>query len=112
MELPLSEREGDDICLQRDRCSTEHLIVALFLTHRALNMEVVARTFKPLWRVDNGFTVSSEGAHKVLFSFDCSEDVDRFLSGEPWSFDKSLVVLQRYNRLAPFEDLAFDKASF
>ena len=38
--------------------------------------------------------------------------MDRILSGEPWSFDKSLVVLQRYNRLTPLEDLAFDKASF
>ena len=92
--LSLSEREGDDICIKRDRCSTEHLIAAFFLTKRALNMDAVARTFKPLWRVDNGFTVSNEGAHKVVFSFDSSEDVDRILSGEPWSFDKSLVVLQ------------------
>lgn len=38
--------------------------------------------------------------------------MDRILAGEPWSFDKSLVVLQRYNRLTPLEDLAFDKASF
>lgn len=66
--LSLSKRESDDICLQKDRCSTEHLIAAFFLTRRALNMEAVARTFKPLWRVDNGFTVSNEGAHKVLFS--------------------------------------------
>ena len=64
-----------------------------FLTRRALNMDAVVRTFKPLLRVDNGFTVSNEGAHKVLFSFDSREDVDRILSREPWSFDKSLAVL-------------------
>lgn len=110
--LSLSERESDDINLQKDRCSTEHLIAAFFLTRRALNMEAVAKTFKPLWRVDNGFTVSNEGAHRVLFSFDSRDDVDRILAGEPWSFDKSLVVLQWYNRLTPLEDLAFDKASF
>ena len=56
-------------------------------------MDAVVRTFKPLLRVDNGFTVSNEGAHKVLFSFDSREDVDRILSREPWSFDKSLAVL-------------------
>lgn len=110
--LSLSEREGDDLCLTRNRCTTEHLIAALFLTQRALNMEAVARTFKPLWRVDSGFTVSNEGAHKVVFSFENSEDVDRILSGEPWSFDKSLVILQRYNRLTSLDDLTFDKVSF
>lgn len=110
--LSLSEREGDDLCLKRNRCTTEHLIAAHFLTRRALNMEAVVRTFKPLWRVDFGFTVSNEGAHKVIFSFENSKDVDRILSGEPWSFDKSLVILQRYNRHTALDDLTFDKVSF
>ena len=110
--LSLSEREGDDICIKRDRCSTEHRIAAFFLTRRALNMDAVVRTFKPLWHVDNRFTVSNEGAYKVLFGFHSSEDVDRILFGEPWSFDKSLVVLQRYNWITPLENLAFEKVSF
>ena len=38
--------------------------------------------------------------------------MDHILSREPWSFDKSLVVLQQYNKLTPLEDLAFDKVSF
>ena len=29
--LSLSEREGDDIGIKRDHCSTEHLIAAFFL---------------------------------------------------------------------------------
>ena len=110
--LSLSEREGDDICIKRDRCSTEHRIAAFFLTRRALNMDAVVRTFKPLWHVDNRFTVSNEGAYKVLFGFHSSEDVDRILFGEPWSFDKSLVVLQQYNWITTLEDLAFEKVSF
>ena len=59
-----------------------------------------------------GFTVSNEGAHKVLFIFDNKEDVDCILSSESWSFDKSLVVLQRYDKRTPLEELNFDKASF
>ena len=31
-------------------------------------MDAIARTFKPLWHVDNGFTVTNEGAHMVLCS--------------------------------------------
>lgn len=81
--LSLSEREGDDLCFKKDRCSKEYIIAAQFLTKRALNMEAVAKTFKPLWRADNGFTVSKEGSHKALFVFDNKEDVDRILSGEP-----------------------------
>ena len=110
--LSLSEKEGDDLCVKKDRCSKEFIIAAQFLTKQALNMEAVARTFKPLWRADKGFTVSKEGTHKALFVFDNKEDVDHILSREPWSFDKYLVVLERYKRQTPLEDLKFDKASF
>ena len=110
--LSLSEKEGDDICFKQDRCRQEFIIAALFLTRRALNMDAVGRTFKPLWRAQNGFKISNEGGNKVLFVFDKEEEVDRILSTGPWSFDKSLVVLQRYKRHSALEELSFDKVSF
>ena len=55
--LSLSEREGEDLCIKKDRQSKEYIIAAFFLTRRALNMEAVARTFKPLWRAENGFKI-------------------------------------------------------
>ena len=110
--LSLSEREGGDICINNDRCSKEYIIAARFLTQRALNMDAVARNFKPLWWAENRFRVSNEGEHRVLFVFDNESDVDCILSSEPCSFDKSLVVLQQYDRLTPLNDLPLDKASF
>ena len=111
--LSLFEKEGGgDVCFKKDRCSKKCIIAAQFFTKRALSMEAVARTFKPLWRADKGFTVSNEGSHKVLFIFEDKEDVDRILSSEPWSFDKYLVILERYERQTPLEDLKFNKASF
>ena len=68
--------------------------------------------FEPLWKAENGFTVSNKGDHKVLFIFDNEADVDHILSTEPWSFDKSLVVLQKFDRSTPLSDLPLDKTSF
>ena len=110
--LSLSEKEGDDICFKQDRRRQEFIIAALFLTRHALNMDAIGRTFKPLWRSQNGFKISNEGGHKVLFVFDKEEEVHRIMSTGPWSFDKSLVVLQRYERHFALEDLSFDKVVF
>ena len=110
--LSLSEKEGDDLCIKKDCRSQEHIIAAFFLTQRALNTEAIARTFKPLWRAERGFKIQREGDHKLLFIFDNQEDVDRILANEPWSFDKSLVVLQRYDRNSLIEELNFDKQFF
>ena len=110
--LSLSEREGEELCIKKDHQSKERIIAAFFLTQRALNMEAIARTFKLLWRSENGFKIQREGDHKVLFVFDNKEDVDRILSTEPWSFDKSLVVTQRFDKNSSIEELNFNKASF
>ena len=38
--------------------------------------------------------------------------MEKVLLGEPWSFDRHLVVFQRYDLSTPIEDLNFDKVAF
>ena len=75
----LSDREGLGCCLLDDDSNEKFSIVAKFLTKRAINMEVVVKTFNLLWRARNGFKIQSFGDHKILFTFDNREDVDRIL---------------------------------
>ena len=75
-------------------------------------MEAIASTFMPLWRSKNGFKVKNMGNHIVLFTFNNKLEVDTILSNEPWSFDKHLIVLQRYDKDTPIEDLTFNRTSF
>ena len=48
----------------------------------------------------------------MLFVFDNLPDVDRIIQNQPWSFDKHLVVLQRYDSDTPARYLIFNKATF
>ena len=71
----------------------EHVLGAKFLTHRNVNLEAVARTFRPLWRTRGNFEVNDAGNNKVLFDFEFEVDAVKVLMGEPWTFDRHLVVL-------------------
>ena len=74
-------------------------------------MEVIAKTFTPLWRARNGFKIQNFGDQKILFTFDNREDVDWILGGEPWSYDKHLVVMSRYENEFPLQDIKFDRTT-
>ncbi|XP_065633017.1 uncharacterized protein At4g02000-like [Quercus suber] len=51
------------------------------------------------------------GNHILLFVFGNQEDVHRVLLSEPWTFDKHLVVVQKYERNTPLQDVSFNKTS-
>ncbi|XP_030964319.1 uncharacterized protein LOC115985520 [Quercus lobata] len=110
-KLTLSEREGPGCCLTNEESVKEFSIVAKFLTRRALNIEAIARTFTPLWGARNGFKIQAFGDHKILFTFENKEDVDRILSSESWSFNKHLVVMQRHENDLSLQDITFNKTT-
>ena len=62
--LSLTDEEGKEFNLVVQDHQVESMIATNFLTRRALNKEIVARTFKPLWRTD------SQLDHIVVFSFE------------------------------------------
>ena len=110
--LSLSHREGPKFRLHSDLAYAKYTIATKFLTKRALNTDAIATTFKPLWRSKNGFRVKNLGNHVVLFTFDNEEEVDTIMANEPWSFDKHLMVLQRYGKDSIVEELSFNLTHF
>ena len=110
--LSPSEREGLGCCLTAEESINQFSIAAKLITKRANNVDSIVRTFNPLWRTKKGFKLQKIGDHEMLFSFKTKEEVNRILSSEPWSFDKHLVVMQRYDHDIPFQDLKFERTTF
>ena len=110
--LSLSDREGPTFDLEEEMAMPEFIIATKFFTRRALNMDAIASTFQPLGRSKNGFKVKNMGNHIVLFIFDNKREVETIIETEPWSFDKHLLVLQRYDKDTPVEELKFNYTSF
>ena len=43
--------------------------------------------------------------------FDNKEEVDKVIQSEPWSFDKHLMVLERYDKNNSVEELQFTRTT-
>ena len=55
------------------------ILVGKFMTRKALSIEVVGRTLKPLWKTRNGFEIRDVGNHILLFVFDNENEAERVL---------------------------------
>ena len=96
----------------KEKKTTKYVLAAKFFTRRSINVEAVARTFRSLWRTKRNFEVSMAGEKMVLIAFEWEVNTKKVLQGEPWVFDRHLVVLQRYDGTASINELSFDKTSF
>ena len=111
-KLSLSKDKDRNMDLTTNKKVGKWVLAAKFLTRRIVNIKAVARTFRPLWRTRREFEVSDAGNNVVLFDFMLKADVEKVLMGEPWSFDRHLVVLERYDGSIPVGELRFDTTSF
>ena len=105
--MSLNDWERGKVSLNKEQSSAEYFIATKFLTNRALNINAVIRTFSPLWRAMNGFKVRNVGDHILMFVFDNKKEVEKIFASEPWSFDKHLMVLQRFENNSPVRELSF-----
>ena len=73
--LTISQKEGPKFQLQDEMAASISIIVAKLLTKRALNTDVIAATFTPIWRSKRGFKIKNLGNHIVLFTFESESEV-------------------------------------
>ena len=110
--LSLFDKEGKKLALAKNKHRVDFVLAAKFLTKRNVNIDAVAKTFRPLWRTRNDFCIRDASDNHLLFTFELESNLEKVLLGEPWSFDRHLVVLQKYDGTSPMEQVDFSKSSF
>ncbi|KAK9985095.1 hypothetical protein SO802_034620 [Lithocarpus litseifolius] len=111
-KLSLSEFEENRVALNIERKKRDFILAGNFFTRRSLNVEAVAKTFRPLWRTKRGFNVTVGGENILLFAFELEVDAERVIQGEPWAFDRHLVVFEKFEGYVPIHTLGFKTTAF
>ena len=83
----LSGKEEQRINMENSLEKPKFTLAGRFLTKRVLNLESVARTFRPLWRAINRFRVRDMGGNRAIFIFNDRIDRERVVSNSPWMYD-------------------------
>ncbi|XP_050281590.1 uncharacterized protein LOC126722475 [Quercus robur] len=108
--LTEEEEGGADIPNKED--VEVHQLAGKFFTKRTLNVDAVARTFKPLWKPAGELKIRDSGDNVLVFEFEDVLDLERVLEYEPWSYDKSLIAFQRVLDVEQIPHLNFGQVTF
>ena len=110
--LSLLDSDESGISCPKEMLVNRFLLAAKFLTKRVVNIESVARTFKPLWRTQKDFKINDMGDNILFLDFEDECDLQRVVEHEPWTYDKHLVIFERVSKNASISDLRFQFTSF
>ena len=110
--LSLNDKEDNVFDLSSDAQPDKPTLAAKFYTRRVINVEAIARTFKPIWQTRKSFSIQDVGDNMVLIEFEEAADLECVLLGEPWSYDKYLIAFHRLSHEIAVEDLPFNLVDF
>jgi len=105
-------REDAEVAIHAPLTEDGPILIGKFCTKRRINLELVAKVLRVVWRVEHNFEVSDLGENKVMFLFQTNEDMEGVLLLSPWSFDKYLLILHKLVRGEAVKDIKFDRSSF
>lgn len=104
----LGDAVGDEIIQNRGLSC----LLGKVLSLPRINLSALASTMQSVWRLPAECRPRIVGDDLVLFQFPDPVERNRVLQGSPWTFDKRLLVLTKYDGELPLGQVVFDQCEF
>ena len=100
--LSLIEKEQDEVVVKKDWIEDvsavgNKCLLGKLLLRRAVNIEAMRNVFLNICRLKFGLIIREVGERRFLFYFENKLEKDRVFQKQPWSFNKSLIVLNEFD---------------
>ena len=86
-------------------------LIGKFLTCKPFNKRAAKNTIRRAWGLDDGLQIVEVGANLFQFKFKIEFDLERILTGGPWTFDNQLLMLKRWQKGMNASNVKLESAS-
>ncbi|MBA0820461.1 hypothetical protein Gohar_021132 [Gossypium harknessii] len=98
-DLSLDEEEDEGMQFAAEarpqRSLYELCLVGCYLVASVVHFLVMKNTMANLWHLLGGIQISNLGEKRYVFLFFYEIDMERVISGTPWTFNNHLLLLHR-----------------
>ncbi|XP_042950312.1 uncharacterized protein LOC122282425 [Carya illinoinensis] len=115
MSLIETEKEVvavDDEIVQENLVRGKKCLIVQLLTTKHYNKEAFKQVLRKIWRPLQPLRLQSLGTKFLIAEFEDVKDQERILRDGPWSFDKQLVLLKKFDGLLQTHQITLTKAFF
>ncbi|XP_073152541.1 uncharacterized protein [Henckelia pumila] len=99
--LSITDDEREILSIKNDLVEKGRQLVPLglvgrLLTNKLINKKTFSEALKRMWRLEQDMEFRIIAANTFLFLINNVEDVDRILDMEPWSYNRSHLLLKKF----------------
>ncbi|XVF06153.1 hypothetical protein REPUB_Repub06bG0022900 [Reevesia pubescens] len=77
----------------------KNCLIEKIMSRKSTNVEAMCNVLGNIWKVTKGLSVRDVGDNMYLFQFNDELEKDRTLVMQPWSFNKTLIILKEFNEM-------------
>ena len=97
-KLTLTEDERIDVLVDKEWIDvpsevSKNCLLRKILMRKLVNLEAMKTVFMKVWNMSSGLTIREVGERLHVFQFNDGIAKDRVLQKQPWSLNRSLLVL-------------------
>ena len=97
-KLSLTKEEQIDVILDKDWCEEvnevgKYCIIGKMVLNRRVNMEAMKNVLCNVWKSFFGMSIKEVRDRLYIFKFENQMEKEKVLMKQPWTFNKSLLVL-------------------
>ena len=116
-KLSLTEDEQSDDIVKKEWLDDQeevkqNCLLGKLMTRKNVNVEAMNSVFIKIWKISYGLSIREVGDRLFLFHFEDILERDRILQKQPWSFNKSLMVLKEIDGNKQLEEVNMDWCPF
>ncbi|XWS66311.1 hypothetical protein CRYUN_Cryun05aG0188800 [Craigia yunnanensis] len=115
-KLTLIEDERTEVLVEKEWIDdpsevSKNCLLGKILMRKPVNLEVMKTVFMKLWNMSSGLQIKEVGERHFVFQF--SDGLAKnVLQKQPWSFNRSLMVLKEFDGYAKPELVNMDCCTF
>ena len=104
-KLSLTGDKKSEVVIEKDWIeettdARRNCLLGKLLTKRVLNLEVMRSVVYKVWKLVGGLEIKEVDDKVYVFQFEYEIEKDRVLVRQPWSFNKSLIILKEFDGLS------------